>query len=145
VGLRLNTFCREECLGREAYWHTLWTSRYLISMENSVLSLSDHKSLFLLSWSEMLGMLHLHMEGLGACHKSMGGCSYNWGLVPAAGKGPTIPSGSLGLQAFSSTLPGFLSWSTAQHLVCPCSAKERKGSNVKSTQNALHKLPVPLD
>jgi hypothetical protein len=33
VDLRLNTFCRKECLGREAYW--LRASRYLISTEEN--------------------------------------------------------------------------------------------------------------
>ena len=39
VDQRLNTFCRKECLGREAYWLNLpqSPSRYLISMKNSVL------------------------------------------------------------------------------------------------------------
>lgn len=75
-------------------------------------------SLFLLSCSEMLGMPHLHVEGLGVLpfvtdgHKSLcGGCSYR-GLVLGAGGVPIVPSGSLGLQAFSSALPDFLSWST---------------------------------
>jgi len=33
VGLRLNTFCREECLGRKAYWLSLQAFRYPIIME----------------------------------------------------------------------------------------------------------------
>ena len=37
VDQRLNTFCREECSVREAYWLNPGVSRYLISMENSVL------------------------------------------------------------------------------------------------------------
>ena len=36
VGQRLNTFCRKDCLGREADWPKPWgPSRYLISIENS--------------------------------------------------------------------------------------------------------------
>jgi hypothetical protein len=31
--LRLNTFCRKECLGRGVYWPGLQTFRYLIKME----------------------------------------------------------------------------------------------------------------
>jgi hypothetical protein len=31
--LRLNTFCREDCLGRKDYWVCLQTFRYLIKME----------------------------------------------------------------------------------------------------------------
>jgi hypothetical protein len=31
--LRLNTFCREECLGRRAYWLSLQAFRYLVKME----------------------------------------------------------------------------------------------------------------
>ena len=43
VSLRLNTFCRKECLGRKAYWQA---SRPLdTSLKwRSVLSLSDHRS-----------------------------------------------------------------------------------------------------
>jgi hypothetical protein len=37
-------------------------------------------------------------------------------LVSKKGKDPTIPSVSLGLLAFSLTLPGFLSWFTALQL-----------------------------
>ena len=38
VDQRLNTFCKKECPGREAYWlNTQSLSGYLISMENSVL------------------------------------------------------------------------------------------------------------
>lgn len=38
VDHRLNSFCRKECLGREAYWlNPQGSSRYLISMEDSVL------------------------------------------------------------------------------------------------------------
>ena len=33
AGLRLNTFCREECLGRGVYWLSLQAFRYLIKME----------------------------------------------------------------------------------------------------------------
>ena len=33
MGLRLNTFCREECLGRRVYWLSLQAFRYLIKME----------------------------------------------------------------------------------------------------------------
>ena len=33
VGLRLNTFCREECLGRGVHWLSLQDFRYLIKME----------------------------------------------------------------------------------------------------------------
>jgi hypothetical protein len=33
VGLRLNTFCREECLGRGVYWLSLQAFRYLVKME----------------------------------------------------------------------------------------------------------------
>jgi hypothetical protein len=33
VDLRLNTFCREECLGREVYWLSLQAFRYLFKME----------------------------------------------------------------------------------------------------------------
>jgi hypothetical protein len=33
AGLRLNTFCREECLGRGIYWLSLQAFRYLIKME----------------------------------------------------------------------------------------------------------------
>ena len=32
AGLRLNTFCREECLGREVYWLSQ-AIRYLVKME----------------------------------------------------------------------------------------------------------------
>lgn len=65
-------------------------------------------SLFPLSWSEMLGMHHLHLEGLGHCpymadgHKSMGAGGYvtgAWSL--GAGEAPTIPSGALGLLALA--------------------------------------------
>jgi hypothetical protein len=33
AGLKLNTFCREECLGRGVYWLRLQAVRYLIKME----------------------------------------------------------------------------------------------------------------
>ena len=33
VGLRLNTFCREECLGRGVYWLSPQAFKYLIKME----------------------------------------------------------------------------------------------------------------
>jgi hypothetical protein len=33
AGLRLNTFCREECLGRRIYWLSLQAFRYFIKME----------------------------------------------------------------------------------------------------------------
>jgi hypothetical protein len=33
AGPRLNTFCREECLGRGVSWLSLQVSRYLIGME----------------------------------------------------------------------------------------------------------------
>jgi hypothetical protein len=33
VGLKLNTFCREECLGRGVYWLSLQAFRYLTKME----------------------------------------------------------------------------------------------------------------
>ena len=33
VSLRLNTFYREECLGRGVYWLSLWAFRCLIKME----------------------------------------------------------------------------------------------------------------
>ena len=33
AGLKLNTFCREECLGRGVYWLSLQAFRYLIKME----------------------------------------------------------------------------------------------------------------
>jgi hypothetical protein len=33
VDLRLNTFCREECLGRRLYWLSLQAFRYFIKME----------------------------------------------------------------------------------------------------------------
>jgi hypothetical protein len=36
---KLNPFCRKECFGKEAYWLSPQASRYLISMENSVLDL----------------------------------------------------------------------------------------------------------
>ena len=35
VGLRLNTFCREECLGRGVHWLSLQDFRYLLKMEMS--------------------------------------------------------------------------------------------------------------
>jgi hypothetical protein len=47
VDPRINTVCREECLGKEDYWLTLRASRYLISMKNSVLGLCDRRSRFL--------------------------------------------------------------------------------------------------
>jgi len=34
VGLRLNIFCREQCLGRKVQWLSLQAFRYLIIMEN---------------------------------------------------------------------------------------------------------------
>lgn len=43
VGLRLNTFCRKECLGRKAYWLSPPASMYFTNME-ICLSLSDHRS-----------------------------------------------------------------------------------------------------
>lgn len=70
---------------------------------------SDHRC-FLLVWSEMLGMPLLHVEGLGgiapmwlmAIHFSMAGLQLcNRGLVPEAGKAPTIPSGFLRLVALA--------------------------------------------
>jgi hypothetical protein len=33
AGLRLNTFCREECLERGVYWPSLQAFRYLIEMK----------------------------------------------------------------------------------------------------------------
>jgi hypothetical protein len=33
AALRLNTFCREECLGTGVYWLSLQAFRYLIKME----------------------------------------------------------------------------------------------------------------
>ena len=82
----------------------------------------------------MLGILHLHVEEhcpyLTDGHKSMGamaaltgvggwgggGVGWGWGvLVLGAGEAPNESSGSLGLQAFGSTLPGFLSRSTTPH------------------------------
>jgi hypothetical protein len=33
AGLRLNTFCREDCLGRGVYWLSLQAFRYLIKLE----------------------------------------------------------------------------------------------------------------
>jgi hypothetical protein len=69
-------------MGKEAYWNALSTSRYLIGIENSVLSLHDCSHA---SWSEMLEMLHLYVEGLGHCpsatdnHKSIGGYGYMTG------------------------------------------------------------------
>ena len=42
MGLRLNTFCGKECCRRDAFGNSLWTSRYLISMGNSGLSLLDY-------------------------------------------------------------------------------------------------------
>lgn len=67
------------------------------------------RSFFLLSWSEMLGITHLYVEELGiyAHTRQMatnlsGGRELQLcekGLVPGAGDAPTIPSGSLGLQA----------------------------------------------
>lgn len=48
VDVRLNTFSREVYLGGEAYWLSFRASMYLISMENSGLSLCDHRSHFLM-------------------------------------------------------------------------------------------------
>jgi hypothetical protein len=49
--------------GKESFFgNSLQTSRYLISIENCF----EPTSLFLLSWSEMLGVPHLHVEKLGA-------------------------------------------------------------------------------
>ena len=67
AGLRLNTFCREECLGREVYWLSLQAFRYLIKMEIHFEATCDH--IFYL-W-----------RGLGHClyvtdgYKIMEGCS----------------------------------------------------------------------
>lgn len=58
VGLSLNTFSKEKCQEENLIGNTLQASRYLISLEISVLSLRDHRS-------EMLGIPHLHVEGLG--------------------------------------------------------------------------------
>jgi hypothetical protein len=33
AGLRLNTFCKEKCLGRGVYWLILPAFRYFIKME----------------------------------------------------------------------------------------------------------------
>jgi hypothetical protein len=47
VDLRLNTFCREGCLGRKGSLLAKSSGpRYLISMENSVLGLHDHRTHF---------------------------------------------------------------------------------------------------
>jgi hypothetical protein len=37
VDERLNSFCRMDCMGREAYWLNPLGNRYFISMVNSVL------------------------------------------------------------------------------------------------------------
>jgi hypothetical protein len=49
VNLSLNTFCRDECLGRKAYQLSpLGASRCLISIENSILGLCDQRPCFLM-------------------------------------------------------------------------------------------------
>ena len=53
--LRLKTFCREECLRREAYWISLLSSRYLISMKNSDLGLHGHRFPYVTSVVRVLG------------------------------------------------------------------------------------------
>jgi hypothetical protein len=87
--------------------NALWASRYLISMEISVLSLYDHR-LYLFPYYLGLrcwGCLIYMWKGLGHCpygtdgQKSVGSCGYMtraWCLE--AGKVLTVPSGSLGFQ-----------------------------------------------
>jgi hypothetical protein len=75
--LRLNTFFGEECLGREAYW---LNPQYLISMENSVLGLHDHRSHFLM-WE----LWHSPGQEFG---REQGG-SYRLRHVPVSGMSPS--------------------------------------------------------
>ena len=53
MGLKLNTFCKEESLGRGVYWLTLQAFSYLIKME---ISLEAMRPLPV----EGLGVLPLH-------------------------------------------------------------------------------------
>ena len=49
VGQKFNTFFSEECQESRVYWlKTSGPLEYLIGMENSVLSLHDHRSHFLI-------------------------------------------------------------------------------------------------
>jgi hypothetical protein len=83
----------------------------------------------------MLGMPHLHVEGLAACtyvtdgNKSLyGGLQLSdMGLVLEAGETPTLPSGSPGLLAFGFALPCFFSRSTIPHTyACMTNVNEPK-------------------
>jgi hypothetical protein len=91
-------------------------------MENSVSSLLDC-GLSLLSWSEMLGMPHLHVEGLGGVPLTWLMATNLWGGAEATWQGPGAGSRRSSYCPFrvsgasSLTVPGFLSvHCPAQHL-----------------------------
>jgi hypothetical protein len=86
---RLGTFCRKECLRREANWlNAQGPSSYFISMENSVLI-----------YKTTVGSVVM--------------CSRP-GIWQGAGRCLQSADGYLGLRTHA-TLPSFLAWSIALH------------------------------
>jgi hypothetical protein len=76
-----------------SYLHSFWIGSYIQFGGG----LGSDSRCFRLAWSEMLGVPHLHMEGIGVLvtdvHKSLhsGLWLQDRGLVPGAGKSPTRP------------------------------------------------------
>jgi hypothetical protein len=94
TGLRLNTFCREECLGRGVYWLSLQAYSYFIKMEICCESMWP-----VVTSSTCRGAWGMALTWLMTTNLWRSEVSCQDPTVQECGKMPTAPAGLSGFQA----------------------------------------------
>jgi hypothetical protein len=106
VGLRLNTFCREECLERGVYWLSLQAFRYLIKMQLCLEAILPEVMSSTCGEDWGIALTQLKDTNL---WRVVASCQEP--TIQERGKMPAIPQGHQDFQPVLNQEPGCLSWS----------------------------------